>query len=182
VSAEHKRPLYAFFAVALVGVLVLAMAARSDALRSFVHREVAAVVAGALLDPAPGREAPRESPDLSTETVEEVLPAAASTTAKQRAHHRGGERAATGRHHRARSAHAGSGHASSGHGKSATAPGHTGVRGPGHGKALGHPKSHGPAKAQGHAGTRGHGHGRAGHGKGHAKGHGKSHGKGHHRH
>lgn len=188
-SAEHKRPMYAFVAVTLVGVLVLAMAARSDALRSLVHREVAAIVAGSLLDPEPG--APREAAPESTEPestgpAEEILPAAASTTAKQRAH-RQRERAAGRGHHDA------AGHASGRHGRSASAPGHTDGRGGhgghnGQGKVLRHQKSSGPSGGQGNGRATGHdkshdkSHGKS-HGKSQGRGHGKSHGhsKGHHR-
>ena len=44
-SAQHKRPLYAFVIVALIGATVLANAARSDALRGFLHERAAAIVA-----------------------------------------------------------------------------------------------------------------------------------------
>ncbi len=48
-SADHKRPLLAFLLVAIACALIVANAARSNAMRSFVHHGVHRVVAGAEL-------------------------------------------------------------------------------------------------------------------------------------
>lgn len=176
-SADHRRPLFAFVMVFLIGMLVVANAARSEAFRDLVRQHTAAVVAGALLDLTDaGSPAVVAEPEL-------VMPAADPQPAS--------DRASAKRHHRAgAAAHAprAKAHGERAGGQQARGHGHQtgkqhGVRAHGPVKAQG-PKAHGPkahgaanskAKAKGHV---------AGKAKGHSqgKGHQKSKGKGHQKH
>lgn len=173
-SADHRRPLFAFVTVFLIGMLVVANAVRSEAFRDLVREHTAAVVAGALLDLTDaGSPAVVAEPEL-------VMPVAAPQPASDRAtakrHHRAGAAAhaprAKAHGERAR------GQQARGHGRQAGKQ--HGVRAHGPVKAQG-PKAHGPAHSKAKAKAKGHVAGKA---KGHSqgKGHQKSKGKGHHKH
>lgn len=168
-SADHRRPLFAFVTVFLIGMIVVANAARSEAFRDLVREHTAAVVAGALLDLTDaGSPAVVAEPEL-------VMPAAAPQPVS--------DRAIAKRHHRAgAAAHAPRAKAHGERARGQQARGHGDRTGTQHGvRAHGPVKAQGPARSHGKAKARGLGAGKA---KGHSqgKGHQTSKGKGHHKH
>lgn len=134
-------------AVALVGALVIANAARSDAFRAFVERQ-AVHVAGAVLVPEPeGSRAVEPGAEATVVSAATTPTAARSATVRHR------------RVHRATPA------------TPAAAPAQA------HGHAHGHTKARSHGRATGHTEAKGHarGNGKAtGHDKTHGSGHGKA--------
>ena len=170
-SSEHKRPLLAFVAVFVLAIVVVAAAARSDALRHLVQEQAVDVVAATTLDLV-GESRPGTAvvePEVEAPGPEPVtLPAQTAQGAKVK----GARGMAT--------------KADAGNGK---AKGHAHAKAPG--KAKGHAHAKAPGKAKGHAHAKppgtAEGHRRAtapGKARGHTQGHGhhKAHGKGHRQH
>lgn len=125
-STEHRRPLFAFVAVFVVAMLVVAGAARSDAFRDLVRERSVDIVAATMLDlvgqPEPRLVVAAQEVDASgAETV--GSPASSARVAAK------GKAAREGQAVRAGKAHA-----------HAQAPG----------KAKGHDKSGHPGRAKGH--------------------------------
>ena len=159
-SMDHRRPLYAFLAVFVVAVLVVANAARSDAFRQYLRERTVEVVAASVLHPeGPTSRTVALEPVLATPEAgpEQTAPDAATTNGPAR-------KAGSVRHHRPA------------HGQQATGSRHH--RPTTHGHAKRHATHHGTGKAR-------HGKTQAGkHRPGHARHHAQrahQHGK-HHRH
>lgn len=154
-STEHRRPLAAFVVVTLMGMLVLAGAARSDAVRGMLRETATLVVAGSSVAP---EVAPDHAVATRTRTAQApvqqlraagpaIRPSAATRTPQRTT----GRAAAPGAGHATTPSHPPPSHARA-HDKG-LAPDHgTGpVKAHGLAKAKGHAKARGLAKAKGHA-------------------------------
>jgi DNA polymerase-3 subunit gamma/tau len=176
VSAEHKRPLFAFAAVMVVCVMIVAHAVHSQALDGFLRPIAPAVVAaGPHLIPAPS------PPTAATEKSAEIRLGRGSAGPSRKVVRRPAPSHRAGR--KTRPAASAAPAAPAGPGRTPSEQQHAGAP-PGGGKALGaQPKSHGKAgHGPRHTTHPGRGHGQArgkGHGQARSRGHGQARGKGH---
>ena len=158
-STEHKRPLLAFAAVFVVAMLVVAGAARSDALRHLVQERTVDMVAATTLGLV---EETEQGPTATEPEAEASGTQPVSSPAKGKA--------VKGKAVKDRAVGRAQGHA---HAKApGRAKGHAHAKAPGRAKGHAHAKPRAKAKGHGQGATTG-----PGKGKGHAKGKGKGHGK-----